>query len=284
MGTNISDFTRYLKKSNGTYWQALFFPLIATLIGVFGIIGTSAAKVIYGEYIWDPLAIAAHWDGPSGRAAAFFVGFSWCVAQIGVNISATVISCSNDMVVLCPKYINIRRGAIITTIIGGWIMVPWKIVHSATSLLNFMSAMSAFLAPICGLLTADWWLVKKRAVDVPALYRPHARYEYYHGFNWRAIVAMIVSISLNLPGVVNAVNPALKMGPIQHVYDMNFIYGYLSSIIVYTGLSWFFPAPESLVPCNIHSEIDGVEETSDMGVEETDEKGFRADVKDDTRV
>jgi cytosine/uracil/thiamine/allantoin permease len=98
MGTNIPDFTRYLKKSRGVYWQALFMPFIASLIGIFGIIAASAGKVLYGTYIWDPLQLAANWDGPSGRAGAFFVGLCWVVAQIGTNISANVISCSNDMV------------------------------------------------------------------------------------------------------------------------------------------------------------------------------------------
>lgn len=124
MATNVANFTRYMKKSKGVYWQALFVPAICTLVGVFGIIGTSCTKVVHGAYIWDPLALAAMWDGPSGRAAAFFVGFAWCVAQIGVNLSANVISCSNDMVSLCPKYISIRRGVVLTTVIGGWVMVP----------------------------------------------------------------------------------------------------------------------------------------------------------------
>jgi hypothetical protein len=98
MGTNIPDFTRYLKKSRGVYWQALFMPFIASLVGIFGIIAASAGKVLYGTYIWDPLELASNWDGPSGRAGAFFVGLCWVVAQIGTNISANVISCSNDMV------------------------------------------------------------------------------------------------------------------------------------------------------------------------------------------
>jgi NCS1 family nucleobase:cation symporter-1 len=103
MATNIPDFTRYLKKSNGVYWQALFMPFLASLIGVFGIIAASAGKVLYGSYIWDPVQLAAQWDGPSGRCGAFFVGLSWVIAQIGTNISANVISCSNDMVLFEPS-------------------------------------------------------------------------------------------------------------------------------------------------------------------------------------
>jgi NCS1 family nucleobase:cation symporter-1 len=84
------------------------------------------------------------------------VGFSWVIGQIGTNFSANVVSCSNDLTGLFPKYINIRRGSILATVIAGWIMVPWKIVHSASSLLTFMSGLSIFLAPIAALLSTDY--------------------------------------------------------------------------------------------------------------------------------
>lgn len=155
MSTNIPDFTRYLKKERGVYWQIPFLPLLQLALGLFGIISTSCAKVVYGEYIWDPLVLAAQWDEPAGRCGAFFVGFSWVVAQIGTNLSANVISCVNDLTGLFPKYLNIRRGVVLTTITAGWIMVPWKIIQSASSLLNFMSGLGIFLAPIASILAAD---------------------------------------------------------------------------------------------------------------------------------
>lgn len=202
MATNIPDFTRYLKKEKGVYWQVPFLPIIQLVLGLFGIISTSASKVVYGEYVWDPLLLASHWEGPSGRAGAFFVGFCWVVAQIGTNLSANVISCSNDMMSLFPKYINIRRGVIITTVTAGWVMVPWKIISSAASLLAFMAGLGTFLAPIAAILAADFWIVKKRAIDVPALYRARARYRYNEaGTNWRAAVAFAISLGPNLPGM-----------------------------------------------------------------------------------
>lgn len=158
MATNISDFTRYMRdgSTRGVYWQALFLPFISTLIGIFGIIATSSAKVIYGTYLWDPMTLAAEWHGPAGRCGAFFVGFSWVVGQIGTNLSANVISASNDLTNLFPKYINIRRGVIVITVTAGWIMVPWKIISSAGSLLTFMSGLSIFLCPISAILATDY--------------------------------------------------------------------------------------------------------------------------------
>lgn len=127
MGTNIPDFTRYLKETKPVYYQGLFLPLIGSILGILGIIGTSCSKVLYGSYIWDPLEIAAQWTSPGGRAGAFFFGFAWIIAQIGTNISANVISCSNDMTNLAPKYINIRRGTILTTVIAGGSWCPGRL-------------------------------------------------------------------------------------------------------------------------------------------------------------
>lgn len=44
------------------------------------------------------------------------------------------------------------------------------------------------------------WLVKRRHVDVPSLYRRHARYKYWHGLNWRAAVAFLLAVVPNAPG------------------------------------------------------------------------------------
>ncbi|KAH8650594.1 permease for cytosine/purines, uracil, thiamine, allantoin-domain-containing protein [Tricladium varicosporioides] len=247
MATNIPDFTRYLQTSQGTYWQAVFVPILSTTVAIFGMVCTSCAKVVYGKYIWSPLDLAAEWTSPGGRAAAFFVGFSWAVAQIGVNVSANIVSASNDMSSLCPKYINLRRGAILTTLIGAWAMVPWKVVYSALSFLNFMSALTVFLSPCCALLAADFWIVKKRNIDIPSLYRPDARYKYHGGFNWRAVLAILISAGPNMPGLVYAVNSKINIGGAIYIYDMNFLYGFASAFLVYISLSWAFPAKETLL-------------------------------------
>lgn len=85
---------------------------------------------------------------------------------------------SSDITTLAPKYFNIRRGVTLAAIVGGWAMCPWIIVSSAETFLDFMSAYAIFMAPIAGMLTADYWLVKKRKYDVPALYNPRGIYFY----------------------------------------------------------------------------------------------------------
>jgi NCS1 family nucleobase:cation symporter-1 len=78
--------------------------------------------------------------------------------------------------------------------------VPWKIVSSASSLLTFMGGLAIFLAPISAITSCDYWLIKHKRLDVPSLYRRHGRYRYRHGYNWRAAVAFLVSVTPNVPG------------------------------------------------------------------------------------
>jgi NCS1 family nucleobase:cation symporter-1 len=247
VATNISDFTRYVKNPKTIYFQTIFFPLICIWIGILGIISASASKSLYGDYVWSPVTLASYWTSPGGRAGAFYCGLAWTVAQIGVNVSANVISVSNDMSSLFPKYINLRRAAFIATVIGGWIMVPWKIVTSAASLLNFMASLGIFLSPIIAISIADYWIIKRRRVDVPALYQPKGRYAYAYGTNWRAVVAMLCSIGPTLPSLVHNVNASINIGGAEYIADLVWYYGFFSAFIVYIVLSKAFPAPDTLI-------------------------------------
>ncbi|KIV93343.1 hypothetical protein PV10_04560 [Exophiala mesophila] len=275
VGVNIPDFTRYLKKPKAALTQSVFFPILCSWVAIIGVVVASASYMIYNEYVWDPIAIIDTWDGPGGRAGAFFAGLSWLIAQICVNMSATVISGANDLVNLFPKWFNIRRGSILITIIGGWAMVPWKILHSASSLLSFMGSLGIFLAPTMGILITDFYIVKRQRLDLPALYQPHARYRYIAGVNWRAMAALLCSIIPALPGLAYNVNPNVDIGGAIYISQFNWYYGIVVASVVYGATSLIWPATETLVPCMIDS-IDDAEMQRDfekkLDVEITTEK------------
>lgn len=260
LACNIPDFSRYAKSSKGQYIQLPFLPIIFTICGVLGIITTSATIIIWpeGGYLWNPLDIIAHWQeyGHSGRAAAFFAATSWYIAQVGTNITANSISAANDLTVLFPRWVNIFRGCIIAAIVGGWVIVPWKILSSAETFLAFMGGYAVFLAPIAGIIASDYWLIKQRRIDVPALYDPYGRYRYWYGINWQGLLAFLLAVGPNLPGLAYSINASsnISVGA-KHLYSFDWLYGFVTSITVYTVLHKIFPNCESLVP----ETIDGVE-------------------------
>ncbi|KAA8577088.1 hypothetical protein MFRU_023g00260 [Monilinia fructicola] len=273
LACNIPDFSRYARTSKGQFIQLPFLPLIFTLCGTIGIITTSATGVIYGQPIWDPLEIIAKWLelGHGGRAAAFFAATAWYIAQVGTNITANSISAANDLTVLCPRYINIERGCIIAAVVGGWVIVPWKIISSAETFLAFMGGYAVFLAPIAGILAADYWLVKRQHIDVPALYDPQGRYKYWYGINWRALLALLVAVSPNLPGLAYSIGlttnketgvqtDSVKISQgAKNLYSFDWLFGFTVSVVVYTVVSWVFPATESLVESTVYGDmVEGV--------------------------
>ncbi|KAF9004841.1 NCS1 nucleoside transporter family [Hymenopellis radicata] len=251
LAVNIPDFTRYAKNERAQYVQLAIIPTVFTLIGFCGIAVTSAGEVLYGETLWDPLQLIDRWDN---RAAAFFAAFSFFLATLGTNISANSLSAANDMTVLFPRYINIRRGQVICAIIGGWALCPWEILATGQGFLTFMSGYTVFLGPFSGIMVADYWLVHKCKVDVPAMYDPHGRYRYWNGINWRAVVAMLCSVPPSMPGLIHSINNSITVGNVSHVFDIAWLYGFFVSLILYWGLSSFFPATETYLDLADHGE------------------------------
>lgn len=220
------------------------------MIGVLGIVSASAAKQVYGETLWDPLDIVNKWqDNPGGRAAAFFCASIWLLAQVSVNVSANAVSFANDITTLIPRWFNIRRGTIFAAWMGGWALCPWTIEASATAFLSFMSAYAIFMAPMAGILTTDYWLIKCRKYDVPALYDPHGIYRFGWGGNWRALVTTLVVICPLLPGLgwkVTPQNVQISVG-LEHLFDFNWLYGFVLSIALYYTLNVIWPHRPTLI-------------------------------------
>jgi len=192
--------------------------------------------------IWDPLQLIDRWDS---RAASFFAAFSFTVATLGTNISANSISAANDMTVLFPRYINIRRGQIICAVIGGWALCPWEILASAPGFLTFMSGYTVFLGPFAAIMVFDYWIVHNGNVDVPAMYDPRGRYKYWNGINWRAAVALLFSVIPSLPGLAASINLDIHVGNASKLFDIAWLYGFFTAGFLYWTLSSLFPARET---------------------------------------
>ncbi|KAG8717858.1 hypothetical protein FRC08_006500 [Ceratobasidium sp. 394] len=274
LSVNIPDFTRYARSPRDQYIQVLVIPVIFTFFAFMGIAVTSAGNVIYGEILWDPLTLIDRWDN---RAAAFFASFAFCLATIGTNVSANSISAANDFTALLPRWLNIRRGQILCAFIGGWVICPWEILGSAIGFLNFMGGYTVFLGPICSIMIVDYWFVHKGKIDVPALYNFDGRYRYTRGVNWRALLALVVSVPPNLPGLINSINPKISVGAgAQHLYSIAWLLGFSLAGVTYFAASKLFPPTETMLDEHISGD-DQLNAHHDHPDHATDEKS--SDIK-----
>ncbi|GAA5830602.1 hypothetical protein JCM11251_002529 [Rhodosporidiobolus azoricus] len=104
---NLADLTRYAKNPRRVIWTNIFsLTVLVTLCAILGVVVTSATEVIYGKHTWNPLQASQL----MGRAPKFFTAFCWALAVLSTNISANSTAVSNDLMIMFPKWINIRRG------------------------------------------------------------------------------------------------------------------------------------------------------------------------------
>jgi len=197
------------------------------------------------------------------------MSFSFALATLGTNISANSLSAANDLTVLLPGYINIRRGQIICALVGGWALCPWEILASAQGFLSFVNGYTVFLGPFAGIMISDYYIVHKCRVDVPAMYSPNGRYRYTLGINWRAALALIVAVPPLLPGLINAINPKIPIGGASRLFDIAWLFGFFVASGVYTAASLVFPATETFLT---DDEVRGLREEQVSEGEVEDEK------------
>ena len=223
---NIPDFTRYAKSQKAQMTgQALGLPTAMTIYSFIGVAVTSASVVIFGQAIWDPVALLGRFHEPVIASIALV---ALLVATLNTNVAANVVSPSNDFSNLNPRLISFRTGGLITGVFG-ILMMPWKLLTDFNSyIFGWLVGYSGLLGPIAGIMIADYFVVRSRNLDLPALYRRGGAYEYSRGFNWRAMVALGLGVLVALVGLLL---PALRW-----LYDYAWFVGFLISAVAYCVL------------------------------------------------
>ncbi|KAJ7357134.1 NCS1 nucleoside transporter family [Mycena albidolilacea] len=234
------DFTRFAKSPRTVVWTNIIsLSIPVTLCAILGVVVTSATQVIYNVSTWNPLQVCELW---SSRAAQFFAALCWALAVLATNISANSTAVGNDLAILFPRYIDIRRGQYVCAVVG-LVTCPWLIQNTSTSFTSFLGGYTIFLAPICGILLADYYVHRRRILDVGALYRKEVSpYWYTHGFNLRAIGAFALALIPNLPGFAAKVNDKVKV-PISatYIYSLVWPVGFLVAAACYLLLNLAWP-------------------------------------------
>ncbi|TRM66390.1 permease [Schizophyllum amplum] len=247
LALNICDFTRYAKSPRTAAWTNVFALTVpVTLCVILGVVVTSATQVIYGVSTWNPLQVCELWGN---RAAQFFAAFCWGLAVLVTNISANSTAVGNDLTVLFPAYVNIRRGQYICALLGV-ATCPWIIQNSAVSFTSFLGGYSIFLAPLCGIMLSDYYILRRRRMDLTSLYRHGpSLYWFSRGFNIRAIVSFVLALVPNLPGFaarVHAHNHVPKAA--TYIFSCVWPVGVVVSAMLYLLFSYAFPPTDIQLP------------------------------------
>ncbi|EUC48695.1 hypothetical protein COCMIDRAFT_33771 [Bipolaris oryzae ATCC 44560] len=249
--TNGSDFSRYARRRRSYLWGTFGSCLVTgVLVSLIGLVTAAAGQKIYGEVYWNPpdllMRIMDNGNGSSrSRAGVFFLSAGFAFTAMFENICGNAVAGGIDLAGLFPRYINIRRGAIIT-FVAAWIVQPWQLINRATTFIAVLSSFSVFLAPIIGIMACDYYILRKRRIRLTHLYRTEmSEYYFTKGFNWRAIPAWLCGWAPTIGGLVVTVRGDAKPPrALVELYYMAFLIGFFISGILFYLLNLFFPVTD----------------------------------------
>jgi NCS1 family nucleobase:cation symporter-1 len=234
LSLNIPDFSRYaVSQRDQVLGQALGLPATMALYSFIGVAVTSATTIIYGQTIWDPVDVLTRF---TNRGVLIVAMVSLCIATLATNIAANVVSPANDFSHLAPRRISFKTGGLITGLIGV-LMMPWKLVADPNGyIFVWLIAYSALLGPIGGILIADYFVYRRRRLNLLGLYQADGEYRFTNGFSIVALVALGLAILPSLPGFlvqVKLLNPANVAPFLVRLYNYAWFVGFAIAFVAY---------------------------------------------------
>jgi NCS1 family nucleobase:cation symporter-1 len=223
LALNIPDLMRYARSQQAQVrGQLLGLPLTMTLFSFIGIAVTSASMLIFGEAIWDPVALLSRLGNPLVILISLF---ALLIATLTTNVAANVVAPANGFANLWPSRVSFAIGGLITGVLGIVIM-PWRLLSDyGTFIFGWLVGYSALLGPIAGIFIADYWVVRKARLSLPDLYSADGIYGRWNG---KALVALAAGIAVALIGLVV---PALRP-----LYDYAWFVGFGVAFALYALL------------------------------------------------
>lgn len=220
---DISSISRYIKapkyeknwfkRNKGALVGSMVaLPLTQTFVVAIG----GVAYIAVGNY--DPIvALQEAAGGIVLGVLLLMIVFAQWSTNTAANLVPAATVFSNIGGPKVPFYVGVVAAGII-----GMITQPWNLFEA---LMPFLLISGGLLSAIVGILFADYYVIRKRRVNVPELYEQAGQYSYHMGVNWAGMIAW-----------------AIGGGASVIFSEYSFIVGFLLSAVSYYVLAkyWWF--------------------------------------------
>lgn len=186
MMLNASDYSRELKRETKSLMQGTLYwcgilpaTLFMGLIGLMVSSGTGSA---------DPIAVFS--SAVDNKFLLVITLLFIAFAQVTTNVLNNVVP---PVYVLMDAFKMKYRTAVVAVGLLAFGTFPWELVRpeSAVGLSLFVQTYSAFLGPIFAVMVVDYYFVRKRRLDVQAIYDVDGPYK---GVNLAGLIATAVGV------------------------------------------------------------------------------------------
>lgn len=285
LAADIPNMTRSLKapvgerswiKRNKNNWIPQFatLPIIETFIAVIGAI----SYLTTGN--WNPVEVIQQTaTGPTLIILLVMV----ILAQWSTNTAANLVPPAMCFTNAGARWnMSYKVGVLIAGLIGVCVQ-PWNILNE---LYTYLGYFGSFLSALAGIMICDYYVIRKRRLNVQDLYKKDGQYRYHGGVNLAGMAAWILgTVAANI-GLDYGYLFGLPTGFIVYYLLMKFWYlkkfpqaevesGYADKYLgISAGNEWIIPGYESFAGVSTEgsSLVEDVDVSQYHGGEEYEEK------------
>lgn len=210
---NVSDLSRHLDHSGGSgnhilgHLLGLAPPLLFMMV----------VGLVFGIFTGNPDPIEAIMDvAPTPILGTLMLIFV-LTAQISTNLTMNILPPTH--VFQDTLGISWRTGVILVGVLSV-LTFPW-LLFTSSLFFTFVNFYALFLGPAVGVMIADYWIVRRRDVDLDALYdeTKNSKFWYWKGFSVSGLDALFVGAIASFP-----------------MMDISWMIGLPVAFVVYTAL------------------------------------------------
>ncbi len=191
LAVDVPNISRFIKVNSGNKKffkrnknifaaQIIALPILSTFMAFIG----AVAFIATGN--WNPITIIQ--ENQSGLSLIALLGLV-IIAQWSTNNAANLIPATLAFVNALAPRISYKMGVVLAGIIGTATM-PWLILEH---LFTFLGFYGGALSAIGGIMICDYFIIRRRRVNIPDLYKIDGQFRYMKGHNPAGLIAWVVA-------------------------------------------------------------------------------------------
>lgn len=186
---NNPDLARFAKSQKSQLLgQGIGVPVMFAVFSAVTIVATAGTKFAFGHIIEDPIKIFGQFENPVVVVLGSLIIAS---STLSLNAATNAVAAGFDFAALFPRLLNFKRATTIGLIVG-LLAVPWLWYGIGQFTTLFYGFLGVVMGPIFGIMIADYYIIRRRRINIPALYETTGIYSYRNGWNYGALIALAV--------------------------------------------------------------------------------------------
>jgi nucleobase:cation symporter-1, NCS1 family len=227
----VADYSRYLPRATPVR-SAFWWTYAGTVIGTIWMMafGSIAVAIATNSFNGGSTTFVAGLGGSGTHWLISLIIVLGIVAVNVLNLYGMFMCVTTTVTALRPLQVRqgVRLGFVVISAVIGTVIAIAATSNFLANFQNFILFLAYFLIPWTAINLTDFYFVRKEKYDIDSIFRADG---IYGRFNWRAIVAYVVAVLIEIPFM----NTTFYTGPmVSHLGGADI--SWLLGLIVATGL------------------------------------------------